>query len=151
MPVIDCDTRDGIAVEHRHQCSGWRPQATYMDSMRGVVDISSPEHDLPASRGSCNVHLSWQQQRTGLKSMMTVCSSSLNLAAMLLICSRATPCQCQSMESLQTVLQAQHWARLLAAAACPGAGLRGSWGGCALADVLLSPALGGPAGHPGLL
>ena len=54
--------------------------------MRGVVDISSPEHDQPASRGSCNVHLSWQQQRTGRKSMMTVCSSWLNMAALLLLC-----------------------------------------------------------------
>ena len=40
-----------------------------------MVDISSPEHDLPASRGSCNVHLSWQQQRTGRKSTMTVCGT----------------------------------------------------------------------------
>ncbi|CAK0784668.1 hypothetical protein CVIRNUC_007872 [Coccomyxa viridis] len=81
-------------VEHRHQCSGWRPQATYMESMRGIADISGPEHDQPASRGSCNVHLSWQQQRTGRKSMMTMSFS------------------------------AQHWEGLLAILACSDSALR---------------------------
>ena len=80
MSVTILNIPNGIAVEHRHQCSVWRPQATYMDSMRGIADISSPEHDLPASRGSCNVHLSWQQQRTGRKSMMTVCGTWLNIS-----------------------------------------------------------------------
>ena len=117
MLVIESNTGDEFAVEHRLQCSRWRSQAVYMDSMRGIADISNPEHDQPASRGSCNVHLSWQQQRTGRKSMMTVCSSWRNAAALLLLCLLAIPGQSQAGRVLHTALQAPYWVCRLAAPA----------------------------------
>ena len=122
MLVIESNTGDEFAVEHRLQCSRWRSQAVYMDSMRGIADISSLEHDQPASRGSCNVHLSWQQQRTGRKSMMTVCSSWRNAAALLMLCLLAIPGQSQDLACSAHCLASATLGVLAGSACMPSAG-----------------------------